>query len=114
MRVVLAALFVFGSMIGTVGMISSKYPDCDSPWWAAPAIITAMFSSMFLSMFIFNRSGYRPSLQRRSLAEQIADLDARGLLVRQSFRALRAFAVEEFEDEGPHYYIELADGNVLY
>ena len=34
--------------------------------------------------------------------------------MRQSFRALRAFAVEEFEDEGPHYYIELASGNTLY
>ncbi len=49
-----------------------------------------------------------------SLAERIVDLDARGLLQRQSFRALHAFAVEEFEDEGPHYYIELADGKVLY
>jgi len=70
--------------------------------------------SLFLSMFLFNRSGYRPCLRRMPHAKQIADLDARGLLIRQPFRALRAFAVEEFEDEGPHYYIELADGKVLY
>jgi hypothetical protein len=114
MRVILAALFVFSSMIGTVGLISSKYPDCESPWWATPAIIIVLFTSLLLSLFLFNRSGYRPSLRRRSLAEQIAELDSRGLLLRSPFHALRAFAVEEFEDEGSHYYIELADGKVLY
>lgn len=114
MRVLLAAIFVFGSMIGTVVLISSLYPESESPWWATPAIIAALYVSLFLSMFLFNRSGYRPNLRRMSLTEQIADLDARGLLQRQSFRALRAFAVEEFEDEGSHYYIELTDGKVLY
>ncbi len=113
MRVILASLFVFGSMIGTVGFISSNYPDCESPWWATPAVIAVLFTSIFISMFLFNRSGYRPSLKRRTLAEQIAELAARGLLLRQSFRALRAFSVEEFEDESSHYCIELADGNVL-
>lgn len=36
-------------------------------------------------------------------------------LVRGSdFTALRAFQIEECEDEGSHYMIELADGSVLY
>jgi hypothetical protein len=29
-------------------------------------------------------------------------------------RATRAFGVEEFEDEGLHYFLELADGRVLF
>src|SRR5690606_31380177 len=30
------------------------------------------------------------------------------------FQAKRAFQVEEFEDEGIHYYLELDDGSVLF
>lgn len=114
MRLLLAALFVYCSMIWTVSIISSSYPDCDSPWWATPAVIAALFLSLFLAMFLFNGPGFRPNLRRISLAEQLAELEAHGLLLRQPFRAVRAFAVEEFEDEGSHYYIELADGKVLY
>ncbi|HYO76001.1 MAG TPA: hypothetical protein VE010_06015 [Thermoanaerobaculia bacterium] len=36
------------------------------------------------------------------------------LLVADHFTARRAFHVEEFEDEGSHYFIELTDGEVLF
>jgi hypothetical protein len=48
------------------------------------------------------------------LAERVAELDRQGLLVRQAFRAMRAFGVEEVEDEGLHYFVELVDGSVLF
>ena len=35
-------------------------------------------------------------------------------LVSQRFQARRAFEVEEFEDEGQSFFIELADGSVLF
>jgi hypothetical protein len=114
MRVLLAGLFVFGSMLTTVGLIASSYPEDHWPWWAALAPAIALLVSLGAAMFIFNGPGFRPSFSPKSLAEQIADLERKGLVIRQSFKAIRAFSVEEFDDEGSHYYIELDNGNVLY
>ena len=114
MRTILAGLFVFTSMLIVVGLIGGNYPDDSWPWWATPTIILTLLGSLLLSMFLFNKRGLRPNLLRKGLQEQSADLDHHGLLSRESFRAIRAFAVEEFEDEGPHYYIELEDRRVLY
>lgn len=113
MRALLAGLFVFGSMLGTVALIGDLYPDGRWPWWPAPLIICVMFGSMLLSLFIFNRPGFRPGLAPMDLEDRIAELDGKGLLVRQSFQALRAFSVEETEDEGSTYFIELDNHNVL-
>jgi hypothetical protein len=44
----------------------------------------------------------------------IRALEADHLLESQSFTAVRAWQAEEFEDEGSHYFIELADGSLLY
>jgi hypothetical protein len=41
-------------------------------------------------------------------------MEEQGLLVSEYYRANRAFEVQEFEDEGPHYFIELENGSVLY
>lgn len=63
-------------------------------------------------------TGLRILVARReraqALARDIPYLESQGLVLRQRFRAVRAFAVEEFEDEGSHYYIELEDGSVLF
>ena len=114
MRVLLAAFFVFGSMFGTLGIVESCFRGQPCPWWAMGLPGLAMILAMGISLFVFNGSGYRPSLRRKSLDEQIRELEAKGKLVRQSFRAVRSFSVGEFEDEGSHYYLELADGRVLY
>ena len=114
MRVVLAALFAFGSMLATVGVISENYPKGQWPWWASLAAPAAMFAAIFVAMFLFNRIGFRPDLSGKSLAEKIADLEIKGLVSKQHFQAVRAFAVEEFEDEGLHYFIELHGGGVLF
>ncbi len=42
------------------------------------------------------------------------DYEAAGLLTSERFRAIRAFEVEEREDEGRHLYLELGDGRVLF
>lgn len=45
---------------------------------------------------------------------QLRDLEARGLVTTTAYRARRAFHVQELEDEGTHYYLELEDGSVLF
>jgi len=114
MRVLLAAIFVFGSMLGTVGVLETHFRDQQWPWWTKPLPAFAMLASLLLASVIFNRPGLRPSLRRKPLAERLAELELKGLLLRQPFQATRAFAVQEFEDEGSTYYIELADGRVLF
>jgi len=114
MRVIFAALFVFGSMLGTVAMVGSHFGHGHWPWWAKIAPAVAMLGASFASLLIFNGGGYRSNLSRKTLAEQISELERQGLLVRQQFQAVRAFGVEEFEDEGLHYFIELLDGRVLF
>jgi len=114
MRVLLAAIFVFGAMLGTVGLVHQYYPAGPVPWWAKLAPGGALLIALVAAPVLFNRAGFRPGLRRKSLEEQVTELDARGLLLRQSFEARRTFCVSEFEDEGPHYFVELMDGQVLY
>lgn len=44
----------------------------------------------------------------------IAELESKGLLEIHNFTATRAFQVEEWDDEGSQYILELSDGSVLY
>jgi hypothetical protein len=44
----------------------------------------------------------------------LTDYDKSGLLVTEEFSARRAFEVEEFEDEGRHFFLELEDRRVLF
>lgn len=114
MRTIFAGLFAFTSMMAVVWMISVRHPGDRWPWWALPAILLTFFASVFLTMGFFYLGSRRPSSPRRSEEEEINELKQQGLLVSEQFSATRAFAVEEFEDEGSHYYIELRDGRTLY
>jgi hypothetical protein len=56
-----------------------------------------------------------PRLPRQPMVSHLADaLEAQGLLVCSSFRADRAFRVDEFNEEGPHYFLELEGGGILH
>lgn len=113
MRAIIAAIFVYASLLGTVGLLHGAYGNQPYPWWAnfllAPAV---MFAAAAVALVIFNRASQRPSFA--SPAKRLADLERRGLLERRPYRATRAFLVEPYEDEGPHYYLELPDGRALY
>lgn len=113
MRAILAALFIFVCISITLTVID-LYGENDWPWWAGPTIIAVMICSTILAMYLFNRRGQRPNFPRKSLDETIKDLEAHGLLEKQTFSARRAFAVEEYDDEGSQYFIELVDGRVLF
>lgn len=114
MRVTLAAFCVCGAMLGTVVLVDSRFPNGDAPWWAFVAPTLVFIPALGVAMFVFNQSGNRPGSQVKTLQQQIAELESNGQLLRQTFKATRAFGVCEFDDEGPHYFIELDDGRVLY
>lgn len=114
MRALLAGIFVFAVLLTTAGIISKHYPGGALPWWAGPTIIGTMFAAIIASLFLFNKRGNRPNLSRKSFEEQLAELEQKGLLLNESFKARRALRVEEYEDEGSHFFIELADGAVLF
>ncbi|MGZ5545108.1 MAG: hypothetical protein ACXWIU_10570, partial [Limisphaerales bacterium] len=44
----------------------------------------------------------------------IEEMEAQGLLQHEKYEAMRAFQVEEFEDEGSQYFIQLKDGSTLF
>ena len=44
----------------------------------------------------------------------LEEMEKQGLLIREKHEATRAFQVEEFEDEGCQYFIELKNGSVLF
>jgi hypothetical protein len=56
-----------------------------------------------------------PRVPRRAVVSDFAhELEMQGRLVSTGFRADRAFRVDEFHDEGPHYFLELENGGILH
>lgn len=88
--------------------VKEVYPDDQWPWWVLPLMI--------ISAIVGNRlfSEKDTAASWTSLEDHIAELGAKDLILRQNFKAIRAFSLDEFDDEGSHYYIELEDGRVLY
>lgn len=113
MRAILAGLFSFVGLLVCVGVFFHYFPDGLGPTWLTGVwFALILFILLGLSQFLFNRSGYRAD--GKTAEERIADLEANGQLISKTFQATRAFQVEEFEDEGLHYFIELTDRSVLY
>lgn len=100
--------------LGSVGIIGAMYPADNFPWWGALVCPIVLLGSLFVSAFLFNKPGYPPTMPGETYEEYLARLVEEGLLVSESFTATRAFQVEEYDDEGSHYFIELTDGAVLY
>jgi hypothetical protein len=111
LRLLGAGLFVFACTIAFVLLFTG--PLDRTPSWLLPLlVILALFSSIFVGMKLFG-SKRRRRTAKEIQAERQAWEDA-GLLTHDSFRVLRAFQVDEFEDEGSHYFLELEDRSVLY
>jgi len=115
MRTVLAGLFTFGGLLVGVTLASHYFPKgFGPPWLMGICVALVLFVLVGTSLFVFNKKGYRPSLSSKSSEERITEMESQCLLKSEAFQATRGFQVEEFEDEGSHYFIELADGAVLY
>lgn len=113
MRVLLAGLFVFGGMILAVAILSPLLPTGFPPLLLGLGMAMLMLLLCVLALVLFNRPGAHP-LGNGAGDAFLRDLEERGLLVSTDYRATRAFQVDEVEDEGPHYFVELEDGRVLY
>ena len=114
MRVIGAGLFVFTSLLLLVGFLGSqKVFDRAPSWMVGSGMVLFMLTLVALSLWLFNPKGSDP-FGRKTADEQIRELAQLGLLESTAFRATRAFGVEEFEDEGLHYFLELADRRGLF
>ena len=56
----------------------------------------------------------RQALNLATAEERERRLRAENLLREESYRAVRSFEVEQYEDEGRHLFVELVGGSVLY
>jgi hypothetical protein len=105
-RLLFAALFVAAAMGIAASLLLPRLP----PQMAGGVLAAMLIVLALVSVSLFNQ--FEP--RWRDPAEFVRGLEAKGLLTHEEFRATRAFQVEEFEDEGPHYFVELEDGAVLY
>jgi hypothetical protein len=86
----------------------------EPPVWLISVVMTVIIVGLVVvAMFIFR--GESPGrISEEAILAQRASVEQAGLLLPEPYLAKRAFQVEEFEDEGSHYYIELDDGGVLF
>jgi hypothetical protein len=112
MRVLRAALFV---VVGSccAGVTLSTLVPTVGGWILGLGVGGVFLFLCVVADYLFNRPEDRLA-EFRSPNSIMRDLETRGLLASTTFRATRAFEVEEYDDEGPHYFIELEDGSVLY
>ena len=113
MRLLFAGLFVAGGsslpvlLLGENGLV--KLP----PPFLQIGIGGTFFFLCFAALQLFNPAGLRP-LDWKEPELWIQELEDKGLLSCIECKATRAFGVEEYEDEGLHYFIEMEDGSLLY
>ena len=103
MRLLLAAFFVIGCTCGLVATYST-IGWLDRP--TLPVVLVFAVSCMliiFLNYYLF---------QPRIIS--LPELEKAGLIDAVPLRATKAFGIEDYNDEGPHYFVELKDGTVLY
>jgi hypothetical protein len=112
LRLLGAGLFVFASTGVFIALLSWLFPNGPS-WPVVPILLFAFFGSILAALFLFHGKWSH----RRSEEEILADrlhMEQLGLLISEQYRALRAFQLEEFEDEGSQYFLELENHSVLY
>jgi hypothetical protein len=104
-RLLIAALTIFAAL----AFLSKLLPENTPPVLRVLAYALSTIAIVVGALVLFNLGRRRPPP-----GPTFAELQAQGLIESIEFRATRAFEVEEFEDEGLQYFIELADGSVLF
>jgi hypothetical protein len=111
-RLLLAGVFVYAGVLGAVVLVSVVWPN--PPFWLiVPVGPIVLFIAVILALIVFNA----PGAWRRKRYDPVLhanELEAQGLLAVESYKATRCFQVEEFEDEGSHYFLEIEDRRVLF
>ena len=86
------------------------------PPWSAGVYALAFLGLIPVAAVAALRKGWRNFTlnQFRNADKVLERLKTTDQLTSISYQAVRAFQVEEFEDEGSIYFVELADGSVLF
>jgi hypothetical protein len=115
LRWFIANLIVLAPLFMVADKVYTWYPnDDDWPWWVAALLIGTLLVAGYAALRFWFATDPDPRETWKSTEELIAELEAKNLVRREVYHARRAFQVEETEDEGSNYFVELADGRVLF
>ena len=113
MRVIFAGLFVFIGMVVGIDLISYWWGDKEPAWpWV---IFVGIYNPLLIlaAYVLFNLGVPRPWSPKPE--DDARKLDEQGLLTEETLYATRALQViDDYDDEGPSYLLELIDGGVLF
>jgi hypothetical protein len=112
-RLILAAVFVWLCWMVVMIITPKEFLENGPSLVIIIGIGVVTFGSYWIVFRLFNKPG-TPFFGHRHSEQFIQELEAKGLLITQPLKAIRAFQVEESEDEGLHYFLELEDASVLY
>jgi hypothetical protein len=113
MKLITAGLLVWGGLMLLVALAGATGVIDRAPTVTALSLAGGLIVLVAIAQWLFNRRGTK-AFGRRTKEEYLRELEALDLIESADFRATRAFGVEEAEDEGLHYYLELEDGRVLF
>lgn len=113
MRLIIAALFVVACLFAVVAIVSMSGIGERAPIVVGLTLGLLLILLSIAAVYLFNPWWANP-LGLMKPEELLRRLEEKGLLVSSDFQARRAFGVREFDDEGLHYFLELADGRVLF
>lgn len=118
MKLIGAGLFAVTSMMlifVAVGSFMNVNERRDLVLISFPIIAVIFGLAVYAAYYLFNSWENRPIKWWKPFHyPTIEEMEEKGLVETQIFHARRAFQVEEYEDEGLHYFLELEDGSVLY
>ena len=116
MRVIGAALFFLIGMVATAALLERLVKEPHSRLGSITVggvTVVAFIVLIVIASLLFNKKGTN-LLGGKSIEQQAKELEEQGLLESTDYLATRAFGVDEFEDEGLSYFVELTDGRVLF
>jgi hypothetical protein len=113
MRLIVAALFVVGSLFAAVALVSVSGVGERVPVVVGLALGLLLILLSIAALYLFNPWWANP-LGLMKPEQVLQRLEDEGMLESADFQVRRAFGVREFDDEGLHYFLELADGRVLF
>jgi hypothetical protein len=100
MRVIAAGLFAYLGLLAWVALLGSMEASERAPeWLVRSSMVVLLFALLASALWLFNAKGSDP-FGRLTPEQHIQELLRLGLLESTTFRATRAFGVEEYEDEG--------------
>lgn len=110
-RIMLVSLFVFAGFMGVILLLDSLNIKGSMDWIVISVLMISLLALLILAYVGMNKI---ESIDWRHQHQSLQELSEKGLILSTDFTALRAFQIEEWEDEGTQYMIELANGSVLY